>query len=50
MKYLNLHVWWTKLMFLEQAEANLEHLKPLHIVKPVNPKYTAQEWQEIYVA
>jgi hypothetical protein len=35
-------------MFLVQAEANWQHLKPLDIVKPVNPKYTAQEWKEIY--
>jgi hypothetical protein len=33
-----------------QAEINLKYLKPLDIVRPVNPKYTAQEWQEIYAA
>jgi hypothetical protein len=36
-------------MFLEHTEAHLKHLKPL-ACKPVNPKYTAQEWQEIYAA
>jgi hypothetical protein len=25
-------------------------LKPLDIVKPVYPRYTAREWQEIYAA
>lgn len=37
-------------MSLAQADANLKHLKPLDSVKPVNPKYTALEWQEIYAA
>jgi hypothetical protein len=38
-------------MNLEQAEAiNLKNLKPLDIVAPVNPKYTIQEWLEIYAA
>jgi hypothetical protein len=37
-------------MFLEQAGVDLKNLKPLDIVMPVNPKYTAQEWQEIYAA
>jgi hypothetical protein len=37
-------------MMLEQAEANLKNLKPLDIVAPVNPKYTIQEWLEIYAA
>lgn len=32
------------------AEANLEHFKPRIGVLPVNPKYTAEEWQEIYAA
>jgi hypothetical protein len=35
---------------LEQAEANLGHLKPRNIVMPVNPKYTAQEWRDIMAA
>jgi hypothetical protein len=35
---------------LEQAEANLRNLKPLDIEVPVNPKYTIQEWLEIYAA
>jgi len=29
-------------MFFEQAKANLEHLRPLDVVVPVNLKYTAQ--------
>jgi hypothetical protein len=37
-------------MMLEQAEANLKNLKPLDIEVPVNPKYTIQEWLEIYAA
>jgi hypothetical protein len=37
-------------MFLEQAGVDLKNLKPLDIVMPVNPRYTAQEWQEIYAA
>ena len=37
-------------MFLVKAGADLRHVKPRDIVKPVNPKYTAQEWQEIYAA
>ena len=37
-------------MFLEHAGADLKHLKPLDIIKPVNPEYTAQEWQETYAA
>jgi hypothetical protein len=37
-------------MFLEQAEANLKNLKRLDVVKPVYPKYTAQEWKQIYAA
>jgi len=37
-------------MFLEQAGANLKNLVPLDRVMPVNPKHTAQEWQEIYAA
>jgi hypothetical protein len=37
-------------MFFEQAEANLEHLRPLDVVMPVNLKYTTQERQEIYAA
>lgn len=37
-------------MLLEQAEANLGHLKTRDIVMPVNPKYTAQEWREIMAA
>jgi hypothetical protein len=35
---------------LEQAEANLRNLKPRDVVAPVNPKYTMQEWLEIYAA
>ena len=35
-------------MFFEQAEANLEHLRPRDVVIHVNLKYTAQERQEIY--
>jgi hypothetical protein len=37
-------------MFLEQASANLNNLKPLDIIKPVNPEDTVQEWQEIFAA
>jgi len=37
-------------MFLEQAGADMKNLVPLDIVMPVNPRYTAHEWQEIYVA
>jgi len=37
-------------MLLEQAGVDLKNLVPLHKVKPVNPKYTTQEWQEIYAA
>jgi hypothetical protein len=37
-------------MFLEQAGVDWKNLKPRDIVMPVNPKYTAQEWQEIYAA
>jgi hypothetical protein len=37
-------------MMLGQAEANLKNLKPLDIEVPVNPKYTMQEWLEIYAA
>jgi len=37
-------------MFLEQAGADLKNLVPLDRIMPVNPKYTAQEWQEIYAA
>ena len=37
-------------MFLEQAGVDLEILKPLDIVVPTNPRYTAQQWQEIYAA
>jgi hypothetical protein len=35
-------------MFLEQTGVDLKNLKPCDIVMPVNPKYTAQEWKEIY--
>jgi hypothetical protein len=34
-------------MFLVQAG---DDLKPLDVFMPVNPRYTAQEWQEIYAA
>jgi hypothetical protein len=37
-------------MLLEQAGADLKNLKHLDIVVPVNPRYTAQEWKEIYAA
>jgi len=37
-------------MFLEQTGAHLNNLKPLDIIKPVNPEDTVQEWQEIYAA
>ena len=37
-------------MFVEQAGVDLKTLKPRHIVMPVNPRYTAQEWQEIFAA
>ena len=37
-------------MFLEQAGFDQKNLKPLDKVVPVNPRYTAQEWQEIYKA
>jgi len=36
--------------FFEKADATLEHLIPHDAVKPVNPRYTAEEWQEIYAA
>jgi len=39
-----------KCNFVEKAEATLEHLKPRNAVMPVNPMYTAEEWQEIYAA
>jgi len=39
-----------KCNFVEKAEANLEHLKPHDAVMPVNPRYTAEEWEEIYAA
>jgi hypothetical protein len=39
-----------KLMFLEQAGVDLKNLVPLDRGMPVNPSYTAQEWQEIYAA
>ena len=37
-------------MFLEQAGVDMENLVPLDRVMPVNPRHTAQEWQEIYAA
>jgi hypothetical protein len=37
-------------MFLEQAGVDWKNLKPLDVVMPVNPKYTAEEWKEIYAA
>ena len=37
-------------MFLEQAGVDMQNLVPLDRIMPVNPKYTAQEWQEIYAA
>ena len=37
-------------MFLEQAGVDIENLVPLDRVMPVNPRHTAQEWQEIYAA
>ena len=37
-------------MFLEQAAVNMEDLVPFDRVMPVNPRHTAQEWQEIYAA
>jgi hypothetical protein len=39
-----------KLMFLAQAGVDLKNLVPLDRVMPVNPRYTAQEWKEIYAA
>ena len=39
-----------KKIFVEQAGVDLNKLKPLDIVMPVNPRYTWQEWQEIFVA
>ena len=39
-----------KLMFLEQAGVDMENLVPLNRFMPVNPRHTAQEWQEIYAA
>jgi len=39
-----------KHIFVEKAKANLEHLKPCDAIMPVNPRYTAEEWQEIYAA
>ena len=49
-EYLVLYIWQTKPIFVEKAEANLEHLKPHDAVMRVNPMYTAQEWQDIYAA
>jgi len=37
-------------MFVEQAGVDLKNVKPRDIVMPVNPRYTAQEWQEIFAA
>ena len=37
-------------MFLEQAGVDMENLVPRNIFVPVNPRHTAQEWQEIYAA
>ena len=37
-------------MFLEQAGAGLKNLQHVDRVVPVNPRYTAQEWKEIYAA
>jgi hypothetical protein len=37
-------------MFFEQAGVDMENLMPLDRVMPVNPRHTAQEWQEIYAA
>ena len=37
-------------MFLWQAGVDMVNLVPLDRVMPVNPRYTAQEWQEIYAA
>jgi len=37
-------------MFLVQAGADFKNLKPRNIVMPVNPRHTAQEWQDIYAA
>jgi len=37
-------------MFLEQAGVDMENLVPLDRFLPVNPRHTAQEWQEIYAA
>jgi hypothetical protein len=34
----------------EQAGADLKNLKHVDMVMPLNPRYTAQEWQEIYAA
>jgi arabinogalactan endo-1,4-beta-galactosidase len=36
--------------FVENAEANLQHLKSRYAVMPVNTKYTAEEQQTIYAA
>jgi hypothetical protein len=37
-------------MFLVQAGVDFKNLKSRHIVMPVNPRHTAQEWQDIYAA
>jgi len=37
-------------MSVEQAGVDLKNLKPRDIVMPVNPRYTWQEWQEIFAA
>ena len=37
-------------MSLEQAGVNLKNLRHVDRVMPVNPRHTAQEWQEIYAA
>jgi hypothetical protein len=37
-------------MFLEQAGADMKNLVPLDIIMPVNPRFTAYEWQEIHAA
>jgi hypothetical protein len=37
-------------MFLEQAGVNWNKVKSRDIVMPVNPRYTYQEWLDIFAA
>jgi len=37
-------------MSFEQAGVDMANLVPRDIFVPINPRHTAQEWQEIYAA